>query len=346
MGPWHFSGRGALDDDVVAPTLDDPVVRAASGGVGGPLGRHALPGRGWWTALRVTLAVATITFGLGVVQKGGCVVDAWGDIPAPFSFSHMCYSDIQYLYVGRGLAEGIFPYEPLDELPPRRPLPTHRRRTSSPSSTRSSAVSGWVRPRLSPMRSAKSPDLSSVPHSSVSSDLRAQHDSAIFWGVNAVGFFAVLLIGLALLVRAQRRRPVGCHVRGGFTVAGVRRDDQLGSRRVRRSSPHSSGPGPPVDRSSAGIFIGLGVATKLYPLFFLGPLLVLVPARAPARRPGSKTVAAAVAPGWSSTCRSICGRRTPSLVLGVQLLARTGLRVDLAGGQQLRARRRRRTSST
>ena len=44
----------------------------------------------------------------------------------------------------------------------------------------------------------------------------------------------------------------------------------LGLRRRR-----SSGPGRRGARSSTGIFIGLGAATKLYPLFFLGPLLIL-----------------------------------------------------------------------
>ena len=60
--------------DVVAPTLADPLAHAASAVVSGPLGRHARTGRSWWTPLRVSLAIATVVFGLGVLQKSPCVV--------------------------------------------------------------------------------------------------------------------------------------------------------------------------------------------------------------------------------------------------------------------------------
>ena len=53
----------------------------------------------------------------------------------------------------------------------------------------------------------KAPDLSSIPRDAISGDVRVQYDSALFWAVNAVGFYCVLLIGLAFFVRAQRRRP-------------------------------------------------------------------------------------------------------------------------------------------
>ena len=41
----------------------------------------------------------------------------WSDAGFPLAFSHLCYSDISYLYAGRGLAEGLIPYEPADHLP-------------------------------------------------------------------------------------------------------------------------------------------------------------------------------------------------------------------------------------
>src|SRR6185436_13864402 len=53
----------------------------------------------------------------------------------------------------------------------------------------------------------KAPDLSNTPRDAISGDVRVQYDSALFWSVNAVGFFCVLLIGLAFFVRAQLRRP-------------------------------------------------------------------------------------------------------------------------------------------
>ena len=45
------------------------------------------------------------------------------------------------------------------------------------------------------------------PDTAAAEVVKGQHASAVFWSVNAVGFFMVLLIALAFLVNAQRRRP-------------------------------------------------------------------------------------------------------------------------------------------
>jgi uncharacterized membrane protein len=262
------------EDGVVAPTFDDPVATASSAAVGGPLGRHARPHGGWWTPLRVILAVATVAFGLGIVQKSPCVVEKWSEAGSPLPFSHMCYSDIAYLYVGRGLAEGIWPYTPTQDLPPlKRP---HTEAATSELTVEYPVLAGmWMGVAGAITRLiGKGPDLSRVPHDQVGNNLGVQYDSALFWCVNAVGFFVVLLLALVLLVRAQPRRPwdamlvaaspslalaaminwdvlaVGCVA--GFFWAWSRRRPVL-----------------------AGVLIGVGTATKLYPLFFLGPLLVL-----------------------------------------------------------------------
>jgi uncharacterized membrane protein len=269
-----FLGPRRDSADAVAPTLDDPAVRAWSGAIGGPFGRHAVAGRGWWTVLRVTLAVATITFGLGVVQKGACVTETPGANAPPFAFSHLCYSDIQYLYTGRGLAEGIWPYQPLNDLPadkaPLNEEQAHELTIEYP------VLSGlWMGAAAFVTQAiGKAPDLSQVPHAEVASDARAVHDSAIFWGVNAVGFFAALLIGLALLIRAQPLRPwdaMFVAAAPALVLAAMINWDLIAFGFVAAflwawSRRH------PV---AAGIFIGLGTATKLYPVFFLGPLFVL-----------------------------------------------------------------------
>ncbi len=259
---------------VVAPSRSDSMARAASSWFGGPLGRRALTGHSWWTPLRIIIVVATITFGLGILQKSPCVVTKWSDAAQPLPFSHMCYSDISYLYVGRGLAEGVLPYQPVDSLPgikqPGNAAEQHQFSIEYPVLTGVwLGVAGFATHLI-----GKSPDVSELNHSEVGSDERVQYDGALFWGVNAVGFFVILLAALALLVHAQRRRPwdamfvaaspalalasminwdllaVGC-------VAGI-----IWAWSTRR----------PV---WTGIFIGLGTATKLFPLFFLGPLLVL-----------------------------------------------------------------------
>ena len=91
----------------VHPTLDDPVVAALSDGVGGPVGTRA--GRHpWWTPARVMLLMTAVVFALGMVQKSGCYDRYW--VYDDHRYTHMCYSDLPYLYTGRGLVELNWPY--------------------------------------------------------------------------------------------------------------------------------------------------------------------------------------------------------------------------------------------
>jgi uncharacterized membrane protein len=120
----------------------------------------------------------------------------------------------------------------------------------------------------------KDPDLSDTPHSEVGNNLDVQHDSAVFWGVNAIGFFVVLLVALTLLVAAQRRRPWDAAYIAAAPVLALNAMinwDVLAIGMVAGALWGWATRRPVV----AGIFIGLGAATKLYPMFLLGPLLVL-----------------------------------------------------------------------
>ena len=92
---------GRATREVVAPSHDDPVVQALSPVIGGPRGAHG--GRSWWTPLRVLMAMVCVTFALGMVQKAPCAADAWQN--GTVRYTQMCYSDIPYLYSGRGFAE-------------------------------------------------------------------------------------------------------------------------------------------------------------------------------------------------------------------------------------------------
>jgi uncharacterized membrane protein len=268
------AGTGRTSDEVVSPTLSDPVARVASAAVGGPLGQHALTGRGWWVPIRVVLAVATVVFGLGVVQKSPCVVDNWADAASPKAFSHLCYTDIPYLYVSRGLAEGITPYEPLDRLPPdKQPLTA---RAEDELTIEYPVLTGAWMGVAAVLTHAlgRSPDLSQVSHALVGGNTDVQYDSAVFWSVNAVGFFLVLLIGLALLVRAQPRRPwdaMFVAASPSLALASTINWDLMAFGWVAAMFWAWSTRRPVL----AGVFIGLGAATKLYQLFLLGPLLVL-----------------------------------------------------------------------
>ncbi len=92
---------------VVAPTRTDPVARGLSEVVGGPVGRHARAHR-WWSPVRVLLAVATVGFVLSLLHQVPCLTTDWSNDQA--RYGKMCYSDVPYLYTGRGMAEGLWPY--------------------------------------------------------------------------------------------------------------------------------------------------------------------------------------------------------------------------------------------
>lgn len=82
--------------DLVLPSRDDPFVAASSEGVGGPAGRRVRPEAGWWTPLRVLLALTLLTASLGYLSKDYCRERAWprgGGV----EYVHVCYSYLGHL---------------------------------------------------------------------------------------------------------------------------------------------------------------------------------------------------------------------------------------------------------
>ena len=74
---------------------------------------------------------------------------------------------------------------------------------------------------------------------------------------------------------AHRRRPaLGRDDAGRLALRRRRSLDQLGHAADRADRAGHAGLGPPPARA-AGVLLGLGMAAKLYPLFLLGPLLLL-----------------------------------------------------------------------
>ena len=105
--------RGPLDADAdgrrpFLPSRDDPVVRAASGAIGGPWGAHGGLGlRRFWTPLRVLLALTLLTLAFAWLQKSPCQDGAWTE---GRQYTHLCYSDVIPLYFTERLNEGAVPY--------------------------------------------------------------------------------------------------------------------------------------------------------------------------------------------------------------------------------------------
>src|SRR5690349_4770223 len=95
------------------PSLEDPVARALSEGLGGPVGEHARPAR-WFTPLRVVVLLAAVCFALGMLQKAPCAKSDWTGGHERYVYE--CHSDVPYLYTGRGFAELLWPYSSDEEV--------------------------------------------------------------------------------------------------------------------------------------------------------------------------------------------------------------------------------------
>jgi uncharacterized membrane protein len=278
------------DRDIVAPVDTDPLARAVSGAWGGPRGRHVRAGARWWSPLTVVILAASLMYGVGIVGKAACVVTDFGRLGYPFPYTHMCYSDIEFLYVGRDLAHGTVPYSPVDRAKVQRELRgTGELNGLGPAQVRE-AVDKSVHDRTVeyPVLTGLymgfmagvthvvgiGADLSDVPYNELAADKSAQHDAAVFWDLNVVGFFVVLLIALVLLVRAQPRRPWDALLVAAAPVIALDSAinwDLLAIGFVAAALYAWSRRRPAL----TGVAIGLGTATKLYPMFMLGPLFVL-----------------------------------------------------------------------
>ena len=93
----------------VLPSRDDPVVAGAAEAIGGPPGRHArVAEQRFWTVTRVLLALALLTSLLGWLQKAPCRDGStWTE---EHQYLRGCYTDVVALYSAEGLSAGKTPY--------------------------------------------------------------------------------------------------------------------------------------------------------------------------------------------------------------------------------------------
>jgi uncharacterized membrane protein len=85
----------------LAPSQEDPVVAGASEWIGGPFGRHAVgPAWPWLTPVRVALVVAAVVCGLGYLQKAQCSSHPYSD---EYQYTRLCYTDTFVLYTDERL---------------------------------------------------------------------------------------------------------------------------------------------------------------------------------------------------------------------------------------------------
>ncbi|MFE5870677.1 glycosyltransferase family 87 protein [Streptomyces roseifaciens] len=260
--------RSARDDDrQVRPTDEDEVAAAGSELIGGPAGKRAVPGGGWWTPVRVIVLVAIGMFALGMVQKLPCYEYGWF-FGATTQYTHACYSDIPHLYSGRGFDAGLIPY--FDRIP--------------------QALSGGMDYLEYPVLTGLFMQIAAwlTPGGGT-----IQHREQINWLVNAGMLMACTAVIALCSARTHRRRPWDAlliALAPAFALtATVNWDLFAVALTAAAMLMWSRGRTVP-----AGVLIGLAAAAKLYPLLLLGPLFVLC-LRAGRMKAFAVTTASAVA---------------------------------------------------
>lgn len=242
------------DASRVHPTRDDPVVAALAESVGGPAGTRA--GRHpWWSPVRVLLLLTALTFAAGMVTKAPCAESQWQD--STERYSHMCYSDMPYLYTWRGMSDLHWPYT--DDPAVRSEFEV----MEYPAGISYWAWgTGWVTWLLSGAPDVDDPDR----------DLA--REGTLYVAVNAVGFGAVALLTTWLLAGVVRRRPwdaAGFALAPALALTAIINWDLLAVVFVAGAAWAWARGRPGL----TGVLIGVGTAVKLYPALLLGAVVVL-----------------------------------------------------------------------
>nr|WP_225448527.1 glycosyltransferase 87 family protein [Streptacidiphilus sp. P02-A3a] len=236
------------EDTVVVPADEDPVAAAGSEIIGGAPGRRALLGVSWWTAARVLAICTIVVFALGMVQKVPCYDSGWF-YGATAQYDHACYSDIPHLFTLRGFSLGNIPY--LDKLPGA--TDPHMQYLEYPVLTGLfMLVATWLTP-------GSGGDV---------------HREQVFWLVNSGMLMVCAVIAVIAVMRTHRRRPWDALL---FALAPVLALDSTINWDILAVALTAVGMACWARKRLvlAGVFIGLATAAKLYPVFLLGPLLLL-----------------------------------------------------------------------
>jgi uncharacterized membrane protein len=98
---------------IVAPSLDDPVANLAVDGLGGVLGRRARLPRSRGAIAFLLLLMTLVTTAVGIGMRDPCFDTAWTG-GGNQQYTHMCYSDIPFLYQGRGFSDRQVAYVSTD----------------------------------------------------------------------------------------------------------------------------------------------------------------------------------------------------------------------------------------
>lgn len=227
-----------------SPSREDPLVRSATTWLGGPIGACARLGASWWAPVVVLFLVTTATFAVGMVQKAPCHEAGWpGDRQE--AYTKLCYSDVAYLYRERGFSGGNVAYLDRGDYPPLE-YPVLTGVVMQVTAT----VTQWFG--------------TGDPIS----------DSVLFFDLTVIVLFGFALLTIWLLSRIVPDRPYDAMLVAAaptLALAGTINWDLVAVALTTAALFAWSRNRPGL----AGVLIGLGVATKFYPLLLLGPLFLL-----------------------------------------------------------------------
>jgi uncharacterized membrane protein len=179
----------------------------------------------------------------------------------------MCYSDLPYLYTGRGLAELEWPYTGDQQVRSRYEVMEYPVGISY-FAYGAAWVTHWVTGSPDVDQRRDQPTDSLVGTEQVKKELRA------YVIVNALVFAGLALLSAWLLAGVHRRRPwdaLAFAASPALLLTGLVNWDMLAVVLV-AGALWTWARGRPI---ATGVLIGLGTAAKLYPLFLLGPILVI-----------------------------------------------------------------------
>ncbi|MHA7648710.1 glycosyltransferase family 87 protein [Mycobacterium sp. ML4] len=273
--PLAADRRSANSRD--CPSRNDVLGAALANLVGGPVGRHALIGRTrFMTPVRVMFMIALVFLALGWSTKAACLqstgtgsgeqrVANWDNQRA---YYELCYSDTVPLYGAELLSQGKFPYKSSW-------IETDGSGTPQVRYDGQIAVRYMEYPVLTGVYQYVSMRLAKA-YTAVSKVLPVPVVAEV------VMFFNVAALGLALAWLCTVWATAGLAGRRIWDAALVAASPllifQIFTNFDALATAFAMGGLLAWSRRRpvlAGVLIGFGVAAKLYPLLFLGPLLVL-----------------------------------------------------------------------
>ena len=208
------------------------------------------------------LALFTVVFSLSLVHHVPCLQTNWANDQA--RYAKACYSDIPYLYTGRGLSEGQWPYSDSEGrfAVMEYPVVISYFAYVAAGVTRLDAAGPPVEQR----RAAPADTVWALP------GMSAEVNS--YFLVSSVLLFGFGLLAVWFLAGTHRGRPwdaLPFVLSPALLLTGLVNWDLLAVAAV-AGALWAWARGRPL---LAGVLVGLGTATKLYPLFLLGAFLVV-----------------------------------------------------------------------